>query len=403
MATTWVPMTRMEPQEFLLGDGTIIKEPPLEMSGSGRKVRVAGTTTSVFMNEIDELIGRAAKDVAVANGTHVWMQTDVAQRLRGVFDWTTANNKLHLVHDPTNTSGMTDLWWRFKDVNTPFEVVLWVRMQSASRGAGATAQNIWTSMVLPGRAYYGEHAPKVTFRVMDKTYADYIQGLHYLDSSLPSKWWDFLRDNPAGWGEDLMSANAHAHSRAGVAALLKIVRQFDSLDEIQVPNLGDPFNPSYLTLALHDSNVNAELISDMTEYLDGAPTIEQAAELYQQMLDTLRSVGITINAKSHNDFLAAMLVGDKASLNMQVYNLAEQSHAVDHDHKLSVHLPTGTFVVECTHTEVDKNVVAEKWEEALTMASLTGQEDELLAYARRYAAEHNQRRTEKILEERRVV
>jgi hypothetical protein len=60
---------------------------------------------------------------------------------------------------------------------------------------------------------------------------------------------------------------------------------------------------------------------------------------------------------------------------------------------LSVHLPTGTFIVECTHGDVDKNVVAEKWEEALTMASLTGEEDTLLAYAREYAKKHNATRT----------
>ena len=98
--------------------------------------------------------------------------------------------------------------------------------------------------------------------------------------------------------------------------------------------------------------------------------------------------------------MAALLSGDKASLGVRVFNLAETNHNVDNAHKLSVHLPTGTFVVECNHQAVDHNEVAEKWEEALTMASLTGREDALLAYATAYAKDHAKKRTQTIIKER---
>ena len=48
----------------------------------------------------------------------------------------------------------------------------------------------------------------------------------------------------------------------------------------------------------------------------------------------------------------------------------------------------------------DRNAVAEKWEEAKTMASLTGEEDLLLGYAKAYAQNSIQGRTERILRER---
>jgi hypothetical protein len=41
-------------------------------------------------------------------------------------------------------------------------------------------------------------------------------------------------------------------------------------------------------------------------------------------------------------------------------------------------------------------------EEAITLASLTGQEDELLAYARRFKETANERRTKQIISERKT-
>lgn len=407
-ATVWMPMTRMEPKSWLLGNGEVVTEPALEMTGTGRKVRVAGTTTSVFAHELDTLLSRAVKAVAQDKGTHIWLDLTggVREQIRNdSFDTAAARAKLHLVHDPTNANAATDLWWRFKDVNTPFEVLLWVRMTNYRHSGVVNGQSISTRLMFPSRTYFGDVATPAVYGIADNKFSTAISQLGYINNDLVVQWNQYLRDNPADWAgsaENHLGAFNHQHARAGVTALLKIVRDFEDLDEIRVPDLGDPYSPSYRALKLDDTNVNAELLSDLTEYLDGAPTIEQAAELYQQMLETLRSVGITVQGKSPNDFLSALLAGEKATLNMQVFNLAEEAQRVDHDHKLSVHLPTGAFIVECSHNNGDKNVVAEKWDEARTMASLTGEEDTLLAYARGYAAEHNARRTKEILKERRA-
>lgn len=395
-------MTRMEPKQWLLGTGEVATEPPLEMTSSGRKVRVAGTKTSVFNNDLDNLLATAVKQIADDKKTHVWLDlSHLSDRVNAHlgFDPASTRCKLHLVHDPSNTSGQTTCWWRFKDPHTPFEVYVTARMVAASRHGSVNAQNLWVHAAVPHRTYYDDATTDIN-NVDNAAFSQVVGYTTRLSPDTMYKWQEFIRDNPAPWSDVLQSAKIHQHARAGVTEFLKVVRMMEDLDSIQVPDYSDPYNPSWRTLELYGTNVNAELVNDLTEYLDGAPTIEQAAELYQQMLDTLRSVGIAVSGKAANDFMAALLAGEKSTLNMQVFNLAEEHQQVDNDHKLSVHLPTGTFIVECSHQEVDKNKVAEKWEEERMIAQLTGEEPTLLAYARAYASNNTTRRTKGILNER---
>lgn len=401
--TVWSPMTRMQPSEWLLGNGEIVKEPPLEMSSSGRKVRIAGTTTSVYMNDLDNMLAEAVKKLAAEKQTHVWLDITggIERQYESYATQLHASCKFHMVHDPSNLYASTVMWWRFKDTNSPFEVLLWVQVSPNRSTRAVNGQTVIATLSMPTRSYWGSSINREIVNARNNGMNELVDGLRSLDVDLNYKWQEFLRDNPVSWPVDLLGVRNPAHARSSVSAVLELVRAFDDLSEIQVPDLGDPYNPSYRTLSLYGTNVNAELISDLTEYLDGAPTIEKAAELYEQLLDTLQSVGIQVERKSANDFHAALLAGDKDLLNVQIYNLAEQNLRVDNDHSLSTNLATGTFIVQCSHSEVDKGVVAEKWEEALTMASLTGEEDTLLAYARAYAKEHVKRRTESILQERR--
>lgn len=391
-------MTRMQVTQWLLANGEVITEPALEMTASGRKVRVAGTTDSVYYGELHGLLTRAAETVAAQRGTTVWMELpyDVPKLVRTVAGIPDTQVKLHLVHDPTNAYAKTVTWWRFKDANSPFEVLLVATMWP--RRGDLTSQEVDISLAVPIRRYgYSEEMEVCTTRTA--TFSELN------DNSMSRTdhyyvWQEFLRDHEPDWPSNLLEHKTHSYARPAVTQYLKALQAFEELESIQVPDFSNPEKPGYMTLDLYDTNVNAELLSDLAEYLDGAPTIEQAAQLYQQMLDTLRSVGISVGKKSENDFMAAMLAGDSEVLNMQVQRLAEQGMSLDRHHRLSTHLPSGTFIVECDHAMTDRNQVAEKWEEAVTMASLTGQEDDLLAYAKAYAADRIKQRTKTILKER---
>lgn len=399
MATTWMPMTRMERQRWLLSNGEIVTEPALEMTGTGRKVRVAGTTDSVYASELPGLLDRAADTLAAQRGTHVWMELpdDFAVLNRNIAglsasDWNRA--QLHLVHDPTNHTGKTVCYWRFKASDSPFEVLLVASMEAQ----GTSSQVVNVKIVVPFVRYNWERAARA-YCVENERFSDLIeQSMSRHDNYY--QWSEFVRDNPVEWPTDLFVHKTHTYARPAVNQFLTAVRAFEDLESIEVPDLSNPDAPAYVTLELYDTNVNAELLSDLAEYLDGAPTVEKVAEVYQELLNALRAVGINVGTKSENDFMAALLAGDNETLRMTVMGLAEEDGDVDRSHKLSVHLPTGTFIVECDHADVDPNHVAEKWEEAMTMASLTGDEDTLLAYAKAYAQDRIKKRTTKILKER---
>ena len=150
---------------------------------------------------------------------------------------------------------------------------------------------------------------------------------------------------------------------------------------------------------LFETNVNAQLTAELADYLDGAPTVEKAARLYDEFRATLRKIGVVLGPLGENDLNRALLKGEDA------LTVAVNSHPsgddgeLDYAHELLVHLTSGTFVVNCGKV-VDRDSLAHKWEESLMVAQLSGQEDTLLAYAREYVRRENKKRTKKILEER---
>jgi hypothetical protein len=77
-------------------------------------------------------------------------------------------------------------------------------------------------------------------------------------------WEEFIRDNPANWSTSLLGDEQHIHVRTGIAAFLKIVRDFDGMSTIQVPDFGDPDHPSWKTLDLYDTNYNQAVANDLS-------------------------------------------------------------------------------------------------------------------------------------------
>lgn len=400
MGTTWIPLTRFEPRTWLLANGETVQEPALEQTGTGRKVRVAGQqATSVYNYEIDDLLVRAVRQLADAKQTTVLIE-ETGHRDREVhalgFDPPATKALLHLIHDPTDAKAKTTGWWRFKAPKMPFEVVLYARLTPPPYGSNSQQVQVVVGLTQP--ILNGTATESMTFS--SDTFPEVSQVARRTGSDAEYAWREFIRDNPPNWITSMLGNHIHPHPRAAVTSLLEVVREFESYESLQVPDMSDPASPAWMELELYETNVNAEFVSELTEYLDGAPTIEQAADLYDQMLATLRSAGIAVSAKSRNDFLAALLAGEKSTLNMEVANLNNEDGEYDHHHTLSVHLPTGTFIVECNHAALDTNTVAEHWEEAKTIAALTGEESELLAYARGYAQEKIKKRTANILKER---
>ena len=404
MATTWSPRMTLDRKSWLLASGEVVHEPPLEETPSGKKVRVAGTELSVYAKDVDSLIRRAVGNVARQKQTLVWMPlANMAQREQSTlgFNPTTERAQLHFVHDPTARHGKTHAWWKFKHPALPIEAMLVIKIEEAhSYGNQTKPQTVSTFLVTPQtRLDDGSSMEACFITEEDEQFCTLQDTLDYDSRAGVRK---LLRDNPPSWDTSILGSVRLANERVAVEAMIKKVRTADKLAGIQILDLRDPLAPAWLDLDLFETNCNSKFIADLADYLDGAPTIEQAAQLYTEMLRTLRSIGIVMEGRTENDFMAALLSGDKAALTVSLGAPQEEGHDLDKAHKLTMHLPTGTFVVECSLHAADRNTVAEKWDEALMMAQFTGQEDELLTYAKEYAKRENKARTTKILRERKT-
>lgn len=405
-ATVWLPMPRPNPRSWLLGNGETIIEPELEVTSSRRKVRVIRSQHSSYFGDLDQMLWDWASTIARMKRTSVHLEVSrpLEQMLGNRAGYQPADTKavLHLVHDHENRNGKTTVWWRFKDTKTPFEVLLTAMMSTQGRfGVNPGVQQLRVALTVPCRTYDGGAQDTDTFNVLDGEFTLLLDKVAQIHENHRTKWHTFIQDTPPGWCVEELGQQSHTVLREGVNALLKTIRKLDALASIEVPDFGDPAEPSYRTLALYDTNYSDELVNDLLEYLDDGPTIKKAAEHYGLMLEALRGCGIVLDeSKKDNDFMAALLAGNKTSLGIRIFNLAETEHAEDRDHTLSVHLPTGAFVVECKQKQADPNGIADRWEESLITAQLTGQEDALLAYARKVGLDHQRERTKQIFRER---
>lgn len=401
MPTTWIPKTQFEQRSWLLSDGSVVDEPPLEMTPSGRKVRVAGTDMSMFSRDIDSLVYQAVEAKAKARVASVWMPLiGLGNAIDGACGYhpATTKAKLHVVQKSAPSTAKTIVWWRFRHATLPIEALLTVQAGRTNTYYNNTDEKVSVRLTVPRMAPYGYQAmyPEVVTESSDSFHLS----LDRVDQSDHYTVREFIRDNPADWatilGEEVFSTERHM-----VEALLTKVREADSLASIEVPDLRDPSDPGWLELDLYETNLNSDLITDMTDYLEGTPSITEALRLYQDLRQTLRSIGMVLDDRTENDFQRALLNGDASGVTVKLEQLPnETGDQHDANHTLTLNLATGTFIVNCSLNVAHRNEVADRWEESLAVASLTGEEDALLAYAREYGRTHDERRAQQILRER---
>ena len=400
-ATTWHTLTRFAPRQWLLANGTIISEPVLEQTTSGRKVRVQGEKDSVFYGELDNLLARSANEQAAAVGSAVLTEvTDFQDNLHAILGFDPANNARAQLHVLRPEAHETVAWWSFQLPNTPYEAYLVASIHNASMWNRPQATALSFALYMP-QVQQPMNADRFT-RVTGENFPDWHGVVRWHpDDGLTNYyvWETFFDKNKPNWDAKLLRHwEVFEGPRLAVQQLLKIVRSIEQEEVLQVPNAGDLAHPSWLTLELTGSNVNSEFTTDMVEYLDTDAAAERILDLYDKIRNELRYLGILTNEKNQEEFIAAVMSGDKAKFSMEITNpLTEGGY--DTEHTLSVHLPTGTFVVECNHRE-PKNQILEEWEQARTIAALGGEEDELLAYARAYAKKNHKRRSKTIIKAR---
>lgn len=390
-ATTWHPRTHFEkPRQWLLENGEVVTEPPLEETSTGRKVRVAGTNMSAYSGDMHNLILRAVDAVAQQKQTSVWMplhDSEAALQRAVGFVPDEVRADLFLLKPGTKTI----VWWRFKHPTLPITALLYVTAGHVNMHYPQNGQAIAGALAMP-RSQGGDLVAR--YRTTQTPWFTPIV------EDVAKR--EFIRDNPSNWDSASILGQQQVNGeRQLVKVLLERVRACDELETIQIPDMRDG-ELGWLDLELYETNLNSGFLSDLTDYLEGDSTIDEALRIYGELRECLRGIGMYLNELSENDFNRGLLGGEDSYVTAQVMSgisATLDEGAVDQEHTLKMHLPSGTFVVDCNH-KVNHGEAADKWEEARTIASLSGVEDELLAYARRHASTQHDRRSKTILAER---
>lgn len=404
--TVWTPLSRFEPRSWLLSDGSIISEPPLEQSGSGRRVRVAGQNdTSTYSNDLDAMLTKAAFTAANRRGTSILLELtrglkNMTANALGFDPGAHPSAILGPVHDPENRRNTTYCWWKFRHPDIPqFEAYVTITMRGDLQLNYDRKIAVW----MPVRNYRWDTTNTSVAEVNSGFFGNVTEHLHSHDESEWDRW---LEQNRPNWIDLNLGSTRTGGARAAVKDLLASVRKVEEFDRLEVPDFRDVDSPSLVALELAATNVNGQFISDMTEYLDGTPHVERALQHYQDLMQMLRSMGMDVQAPDtvDNDLAAAMLAGQTGVLNLKVVNPVNPEEGrefdIDHEHSVSLHLPTGSFLVDCHVRPSDPEEIDQKWQEAKTIARLTGEEDELLAYARAYAAQQRTGQAQRIFQVR---
>lgn len=397
MATTWKPITAPE-RTWLLANGQTVEYPAMEQTQTGRKVRIAGTNDtrwSEYATNRDQLAWRWITHHAQRAKTEPWMPPFIEGS--SASHWNHRNPQLHFMREDANHAspwrGTTTVWWRFKHPTLPIAATVSVTMTGGNYGR-ASEQSISGRFLTPltqtGQMYtrWAE--------VQDEAMPTWLAPSNYTyDTDHLAALGKLLTNEPPGWGLTSTLTNQQLPDvRTATTEFLRRVRVIDDIAQLRIPDLRNPSKPSYLVLELVDSNVTGEFIESLVSFLDAAPKMSAAVEAYKAFTKALRDVGLVLEDLGENELLAALHVGANAiTVNA---GSPHSATGLDQEHNVTLRLATGTFVVSCSvrgqKEAGNKDTIATKWEEAQAMASITGQEDELLAYARQYALHSEKKR-----------
>lgn len=409
-ATTWSPAPYFTKQEWLLQDGTIVTSPDFEATSSGRRVRVVGTQTSVGSRQVADLISASIDKVATERGTKRWMrvfETDQEQNQRasvlglsGEVFRQAAN--LHINQDANNALGTTTLLWDYEAVGIPaLKATVFCVLNQRHARMSVDTKIAWrdTNPVQPNDvpSYYSWDGSNLNLGGLYR-YSDEYRAVE----TTVEKNGGLIPDHI------LTTKQTNAQFRQAIVAFAERSKALDDLDEISLPDLRDPANPTFLTFKRKMSNYSASVHGELLALVQTGPLLEQIRDSYSSLVNAMTQLGVVFDKKPGDNEFAKAAAGDLTHLSavVQAVEDTEASVAVnrnqdgvDHKHTVTLDFSSGSVIVNCGHsTGLDE--IAEAWDIACFKASLTGETDILLEYARAYRNPKEQARIRKIIEQR---
>ena len=131
-----------------------------------------------------------------------------------------------------------------------------------------------------------------------------------------------------------------------------------------------------------------DLLDGIAAVVEGAEDIKEAARLYKELRKVLSRSGLFLPHKREGSF-ARLISGDAEGMPVAIRNNdipgRDGVGLADGSHELWVDLLTGEVSIHCGPADATNvnttRIASEAWEEARTIASITGQEQELVNLA----------------------
>lgn len=400
MATTiWSPAPYIAKQDWLLQDGSIVTSPDFEATTSGRRLRITGTNVSVGSKQVTSLITASIDKVAANRGTTRWLRIFDLDREQGarasaaglggeVYKQAAA---LH-INSTMEQFGSTVLLWDFEAAGLPLGATVFCILEQRASRLSVTTKIIWRDT---NRSQNSE-MPNVC--VYDGGQI-YMNGLYRYSKEFQTVEAMIAQTGGLLPGHTLATQNHTSQFRQAIVDYAARSKALDDLDEIALPDVRDPLNPTLLTFKRKASNYSASVHNELLALVQTGPLLERIKTSYQDLVGAMQQLGVVFTHKPGDTEFAKAAAGDLTTLAATVQPTEDNNDGIDHHHTVSIDFASGSVIVNCGHT-TGMNEIAEAWDIAMFKADLTGETNILLEYAKAYKTPKEQARIRKILEQR---
>lgn len=419
--TTWEMYDRV-PLTWVLDDGTTMTEPLLEVTSGYRRVRSAvNPSADAARTRADDLAFTEVVRAAARQGRAV-MCRDLPEEVllmlcrnhngrNGNIAPGTLQDKPPVLHVLTPTQeergsgqydwGKTTFWSLYKHPTLPFRMVSWVQIQHHGYGPGMLARGVAHAPLLADTRTWAT-LPEL-FTAPDPTMLSFQLGvegpnarLHGQKSVIPSEFYEHYKPEVAvrvgeGRRETLRQF------------IIEATRELD--EGLTVPDVWGlwaaedlaTFQAREVEMVLVKTNLDRDTIESMKPFATGEAAIGKAMGLYKELLSALSEAGIVLAPLKENDFY--QLLGGRTQV-LQTHIDGEANMAlrgsgprdsVDfgnpyREHMTLLDLASGELTTTCPIKDAAPEVQEARhaWEEALTVASLSGHEVEFTEFATKY-------------------
>jgi hypothetical protein len=384
-ATVWSDYTPPI-QRWLLLDGSVASTPELELSGSGRRFRIKGGKESYPHGQLHTTLVEAVRQVAKARGTDLWMPlTDRDKQFRQIENYF-GDIDIARIDFQQGHANLIQASWFVKVEEHVYGAVVLSMTKDYYRprwNLGIEVMGLDTSPTTSDAGwmttgYHGDWTYP-TARYSPDHDADAI--IQACDEGMsPKKMIEFI------------GLNQYRNGSSGLDSPIAAVKAFAEVASKMEEGINEHFLLPILREAspvagrgkVDMTNYTDRVRADLSELINENASMDNVRKAVDYLVKEMRRAGMVVN---HDPSRLLTLTDDVLSvLDAQLLPTnPDGTGELDHGHEVYLNLASGKCHVSCSTANHDeRNEAGTAWEVAKFKAELTGETDELLAFAQQY-------------------